>query len=157
MRRSALLPALLLVCTAGAGASRLAPPSTELTYTVRTGPVQPAYQSQYTITVRDGAGRIEWRWLAPESTRAADFAILPRALEALRATLRAQGAATTPWRHAFSRRIGGGSTTLAGSLDGRAFQIPNRVDPAQSEAAGRIFAAVDALVPDSVLARVKAR
>jgi hypothetical protein len=78
-------------------------------------------------------------------------------LDALYAQLAAEGAFSTRWRSLDAPPVGGSYSWLTLTASGRQIEIPPFPIESQAEAAGRIEAAVNALVPPDTWASLHAR
>lgn len=132
-----------------------------LVYEWREGSLPPPYHYETTITVAaDGAGSVT---LVPDypgpgvPVWTETFSLDAAALNALYAQLAAEGAFSTRWRALEDPPVGGSFSWLTLTAGGRQIEIPPFPIEAQAGAAGRIQAAVTALVPTEVWDSLHAR
>ncbi len=160
--------ALCLASTQSMSAAKPKPPHRAPRFSVhyewRTGTVAPPYQYHYSIAL--GSGQRGSMTMSPGVSGgeppvwAQSFPVSARALDRLRATMRARGVFTRAWNEAGMRErpIGGGSENMAVQANGRTFSIPSFVSDLKAQAdAAAVYATINALVPARVRARLEAQ
>jgi hypothetical protein len=122
------------------------------------GSMPPPHHYEYTIRIGPGLeGEIvfhpDYPGLgAPEWTEPFDVAEEP--LDALYALVKEQ-VLSREWVKVEDGTVGGSLEWMSGTADGQHFQVPSRVE--EEEALEPVYAAIKALVPEAVWAKLRAR
>lgn len=159
MRRALLLPSLiaaLLLLSSCAGDAAEGPPPADfsLRYDWREGSLPPPYHYEYSITIAaDGSGMMTmvpdypgpgvpvWEEL---------FIVTPDEMDRLHDLMIEQGLLRERWRAQDNPPVGGSYASLKVTRAGRTIEIPAFPPDGQRERAAAIFAAVEAVVPQSI-------
>jgi len=151
-----LLPsiALLLLAACGSGAVSGPPTDFSLRYAWREGSLPPPYHYEYNITLAaDGSGAMQ---LVPDypgpgvPVWEAPFTLSAAEVEQLHARLIAQDLVREGWQALDTPPVGGSSATLEVRHDGRTITIPAFPLERQQRRAAASFAAVEAIVPQTI-------
>lgn len=160
---AAAIVAALLVGCGPQGQAGPAPDDLLVTYEWREGSLPPPYHYSYSITLAaDGAGEVT---MIPDYGGGGDgvpvwtepFTVARADLDRLYAVLVEQGLFRERWRTRDEVPVGGSSEDLTVVAGGRTVEIPVYPEPAQSERAEAIYAALRGVVPAEIFADLEAR
>lgn len=130
-------------------------------YEWQEGSLPPPYHYEYTITVTpDGEGTIVMTPDYPAEgvpVWTETFALEPAHMDALYQLLVSNGLFHNSWQQESEPPVGGSSQSIVITAHGREITIPTFVSAAQQEAASRIHAAMEALVPETIWAQLNAQ